>query len=105
MLTQGWHQAVENQCGLHVETTDRPFSSNRKEIKQAIQVRRGQHKELLFDVQKEAQEVHMVPRIEHNLMWTNKFVLAMYVIIFDGDMLNIYNATNTNITVLRGAIL
>ena len=47
----------------------------------------------------------MVPRIEHNLMWTNKFVLAMYVIIFDGDMLNIYNATNTNITVLRGAIL
>ena len=38
-------------------------------------------------------------------MSTNTFSLAKYITIFDKDMVNIYDATNTKITVLRGAVL
>ena len=62
-------------------------------------------KELPFDVREEAQEVHMVPGIEHTLMSTNEFALEKYVTLFDEDMVNIYDATNTKITVSRGAVL
>ena len=47
----------------------------------------------------------MVPGIEHNLMSTNTFALDKYVTIFNEDMVNIYDATNTKITVSRGALL
>ena len=47
----------------------------------------------------------MVPGIEHNLMSTNIFAFTKYVTIFDEDMVNIYDARNTKITVSRGVVL
>ena len=42
---------------------------------------------------------------EDLLVSTSKFTNAGYVTIFDGEKVNIYNVTNTKITVTKGAIL
>jgi hypothetical protein len=59
-----------------------------------------------FNVRSPANELHITPGIsQHSLLSTGKFADANYITIFDKDMVNIYDANNTIITVFRGAIL
>ena len=37
----------------------------------------------------------MIPGIQNNLLSTNKFAKAKYILIFDEEEVNIYDATNT----------
>ena len=67
---------------------------------QADEVRLLQHK-----LREPARSVDMVPGIHNSLLSTGKFADANYISIFDKDEVNIYDATNTVITVSRGAIL
>ena len=57
-------------------------------------------KRLPFEVRHPASELYMVPGIKHNLLSMNQFAEAKYITIFDEDQVNIYDATNTEVTVL-----
>ena len=62
-------------------------------------------KRLPFKIRHPGSKVHMVPGIKHNLLLMNQFVEAKYITIFDDDQVNIYEATNTEVTVLQGSVL
>ena len=62
-------------------------------------------RELPFNLRAPARDVHMLPGVRHTLLSMNRFAEAGYISIFDEDEVNIYDATNTEITVSRGAIL
>ena len=62
-------------------------------------------KELPYSVRRPANEVHIVPGIKNTLISTNKFTDANYAWIFDQDEVNVYDLTNTAITVSREAVL
>ena len=47
----------------------------------------------------------MVPGIQNNLLSTNQFAKAKYIMIFDEKEVNIYDATNTIIKTTRGSVL
>ena len=47
----------------------------------------------------------MVLGIKQNLLSMNQFAEAKYTTFFDEDQVNIYDATNTKVTVLRGSVL
>ena len=57
-------------------------------------------KRLPFNIRHPADEVHTVPGIKHNLVSMNQFAEAKYITIFDKDEVNIYDAINTEVTVL-----
>jgi hypothetical protein len=62
--------------------------------------------ELTHNVRQPAKDVHIVPSIESNsLLSTAKFAEAGYITVFDNKEVNIYDAYNTKLIVLRGAIL
>ncbi len=62
--------------------------------------------ELHHDVHHPTKDVHTVPGIERDsLLSIPKFVNANYVVIFDKDEVNTYNANKTIITVSCSAIL
>ncbi len=57
-------------------------------------------------LQPPARDVHIMPSIERDsLLSMFKFVEANYIAIFDKDKVNIYDANNTEVTVMRSAIL
>jgi hypothetical protein len=59
-----------------------------------------------FDVQKPANELHITPGIsENSLLSTSKYADAGCITIFENDMVNVYGAQNTMITVSREAVL
>ena len=47
----------------------------------------------------------MILGIQNNLFNTNQFVKAIYMMIFDEEEVNIYDATNKVINTKRGAVL
>jgi hypothetical protein len=50
-------------------------------------------------------DVHIVPVIKcDSLISISKFVEVNYIVIFDKDEVNIYNANNTKFTVTRAVI-
>ena len=62
--------------------------------------------ELHHDVRHPAKDIHIVPGIERDsLLSISKFVDANYVVIFDKDKVNIYDANKTIITVTLSTIL
>jgi hypothetical protein len=62
--------------------------------------------ELHHNIRHLANDVHIVPGIEHDsLLSIPKFVDANYIAIFDKDKVNIYDANKTIITVSCSAIL
>ena len=59
-----------------------------------------------FNIRDTAKELHITPGIhENSLLSTGKFADANYISIFDKEEVNIYDANDTIITVMRGAIL
>jgi hypothetical protein len=61
---------------------------------------------LLHDIRQPAKDVHIVPSIESNsLLSMAKFSKAGYITVFDNKEVNIYDAHNTTLKVLQGAIL
>ena len=61
---------------------------------------------LTHNVRKPAKDVHIVPSIESNsLLSTAKFAKAGYITVFDNEEVNIYDAHDTKLIVLLGAIL
>ena len=61
---------------------------------------------LAHNVQQPAKDIHIVPSIKSNLLLsTAKFAEAGYITVFDNQEVNIYNAHDTKLIVLRGAIL
>ena len=58
-----------------------------------------------FKVREEAKDVHMLPRIQNNLLSTNQFAKSKYITINDEEEVNIYDAANTEIKTARGAVL
>jgi hypothetical protein len=62
--------------------------------------------EHLFNVRAPANELHMTPGVsQHLLLRTGKYADANYITVFDKDTVNVYNANNTIITVIKEAIL
>jgi hypothetical protein len=60
---------------------------------------------LHHELQLQAKDVHIVPAIKHILLISiPKFVDTNYIAIFGKDEVNIYNANNTKITVMRATI-
>ena len=62
-------------------------------------------KHLPFKIRHPASEVHMMPGIKHNLPSMNQFAEAKYITFFNEDQVNIYDATNTEVSVLQGSVL
>ena len=61
---------------------------------------------LEHELREPARDVHMVPELQGTLLVSaGKLADANYVSIFDKDEVNVYDMTNTKITVSRGAIL
>ena len=60
---------------------------------------------LPFEMCHPSDEVHMVPGIKHNLLSMNQFSEAKYITFFGEDQVNIYHATNTEVTISRGSVL
>ncbi len=59
-----------------------------------------------FDVRAPANKLHITPSVsQHFLLSTGKLANANYIMVFDKEMVNIYNANNTIFTISRGAIL
>jgi hypothetical protein len=59
-----------------------------------------------FEVRVPANELHITPGVsQHSLLSTGKFVEENYIMVFDKEMVNVYNANDTNFTIRRGAIL
>jgi hypothetical protein len=62
--------------------------------------------ELHHDVHHPAKDIHIVPGIERDLLLSMvKFADTNYIVIFNKDKLNIYDANNTKVTVSCSAIL
>ena len=60
--------------------------------------------DLALPLRKEAREGHTISDLKNNLYSINKLVNADYVPIFLRDSIQIYDATNTTITVSRDAV-
>jgi hypothetical protein len=59
-----------------------------------------------FNVRAPANKLHITPGVsQHSLLSTGKFSNANYIMVFDKEMVNVYNANDTIFTVSRGAIL
>jgi hypothetical protein len=59
-----------------------------------------------FDVRAPANKLYITPGVsQHSLLSTGKFADANYIMVFDKEMVNIYNANDTIFTISRGAIL
>jgi hypothetical protein len=60
---------------------------------------------LHHNVRQPAKDIHIVPTIATNLLLsTAKFSTAGYITVFDGEEVNIYNASSTEVIVTREAI-
>ena len=58
------------------------------------------------DIHHPAKDMHIIPKIERDsLLSIPKFANNNYVVIFDKDEVNIYDANKMTIVVSRGAIL
>ena len=80
---------------------DKAFCMPNGEIEEASNMDELQH-----DVRHSAKDVHILMGIERNsLLSIPKFADANYIVIFDKDKVNIYDANKTTIVVSRGAIL
>ena len=62
-------------------------------------------KQLPFKIREGANDVHMIPGIQNNLLSTNQFTKAKYITIFDKEEVNIYDAKNTKTITTKGAVL
>jgi hypothetical protein len=59
-----------------------------------------------FNVRVPANKLHITPGVsQHSLLSTGKFANANYIMVFDKEMVNVYNANNTIFTISKGAIL
>ena len=58
-----------------------------------------------YEVHKSARRVDIIPNINNDLMSTGKYANAEHVSIFDEEEVNIYEMSDTTITVSRGSIL
>jgi hypothetical protein len=59
-----------------------------------------------FDLRALANKLHITPGVsQHSLLSTGKFTDANYIMVFDKEMVNVYDANDTIFTISRGAIL
>jgi hypothetical protein len=59
-----------------------------------------------FNVRAPANELHVTPGVsQHSLLSTGKYTATNYITVFDKDTVNVYDANDTSITVMRDAIL
>ncbi len=80
---------------------DKAFRMPNGEVEEASNMDKFQH-----NVRHPAKDVHIVPGIEYDSLFSiPKFADANYVVIFDKDEVNIYNANKTKIIVSHSAIL
>ncbi len=103
---------VDSGCTSGVGTTDDPCqqtgcTSNKQFILPGGKiVKATKIAEYPFKVRSLAQELHITPGItENSLLSTSKFAASNYITIFDKEEVNIYDANDTIIAVMRGAIL
>jgi len=62
--------------------------------------------EYSFNIRAPANELHITSGIsQHSLLSTGKYADANYITVFDKDTINVYDANDTIITVMRDAIL
>jgi len=103
---------VDSGCTSGVGTTDDPcrrtgHTSNKQFILPGGKmVKATKIAEYPFKVRSPAQELHITPGItENSLLSTSKFAVANYITIFDKEEVNMYDANDTIIAVMRGTIL
>ncbi len=59
-----------------------------------------------LNIRAPANELHITPGVSHHsLLSTSKLADANYITVFDKEMVNVYNANDTILTVSKGAIL
>ncbi len=59
-----------------------------------------------FGVRLPANELHITPGVsQHSLLSTGTFADANYIMVFDKEMVNIYDANDTIFTISKGTIL
>ncbi len=81
--------------------SDKAFCMPNGEVEEASDMDEFQH-----DVRHPAKNVHIVPGIERNsLLSIPKFADANYIVIFDKDEVNIYDANKTKTIVSHSTIL
>ncbi len=81
--------------------SDKAFRMPNGEVEEASNMDKFQH-----DMHHPAKDVHIMPGIERDsLLSIPKFADANYVVIFDKDEVNIYDANKTKTIVSRSAIL
>jgi hypothetical protein len=81
--------------------SDKAFCMPNGKVDEASNMDEFQH-----DVRHPAKDVHIVPGIKRDsLLSMPKFADTNYVVIFDKDEVNIYDANKTTIIISRGAIL
>jgi hypothetical protein len=92
---------VDDICRCTCQVFNKQFFLPGIEIKPATEIT-----EYPFKVREPAQELHIMPGITKNsLLCTGQFAAANYIIIFNKEEVNIYDANDTIIAVTRGAIL
>ncbi len=103
---------VDSGCTSGVGTSDDPcqrtgHASKKKFLLPGVKiVNATKIAKYPFKVRALAQELYITPGVTKNsLLSTSKFADANYITIFDKEAVNIYDANDTTITVMRGAIL
>jgi hypothetical protein len=92
---------LDNLCRWTERASKKKFVLPGGEIVNATKIA-----EYPFKVRAPAQELHITPGVTKNsLLSTSKFADANYITIFDKEAVNIYDANDTTITVMRGVIL
>ncbi len=103
---------VDSGCTSGVGTSDDPCRRTGRASKKKFVhpgsdiVNATEIAEYPFKVRALAQELHITPGVTKNsLLSTSKFANANYITIFDKEAVNIYDANETTITIMRGAVL
>jgi len=94
----------DRNCRAFIATgrqSDKAFRMPNGSVEEATTLDALQH-----SLRAPARDIHIVPSIECvSQLSVSKFVVANYIVIFDKDEVKIFDANNTEITVLRAAIL
>jgi hypothetical protein len=103
---------VDSGCTSGVGTTNNPCQQTGRTSNKQLILPNGKIAKATkiakypFKVRSPAQELHIMPSItENSLLSTSKFAAANYITIFDKEEVNINDANDTIIAVMRGAIL
>ena len=96
---------IQSTCGKYVLLNDPFISTGRKSNKIFSMALRNVAETKNANQRSPADEINIVPGIKHNILSMNQLAASKYIANFDEDKVNVYDTTNTKVTVSRGAVL